>query len=606
MKIKVSDYIAKAIADAGVKHVFVVTGGGAMHLNDSLGRESRIQYVCNHHEQASAMAVEGYARVTGNIGVAMVTSGPGGTNTLTGVLGCWLDSIPGLFISGQIKYSTTVESTGLPLRQLGDQEANIVEIVKSITKYAVMVREPNEIRYHLERALHLARTGRPGPVWIDVPLNVQSAMVDEKDLAPYDPREDEKVERWDEVALPGLVAKTLERLRQAERPLLLAGGGVRLAHAIPLLHEVMELLGAPVQLAIGAADLVHSEHPLYAGRPGVTGDRSSNFIVQNCDLLLGLGARLWVRQVSYNFDAFAREAYKIAVDVDPAELKKPVLKLDLPVHTDVRAFLEEMKKQLGGKPLPRRETWLDWCRERRRRYPSVTPEHRAQTGTVNPFHFIDVLSGQAKEGDTIVMADGLANTVTFQSWKIKPRQRLFTNSGCASMGYDLPAAVGACFATDKKPVICIAGDGSIQLNIQELQTIAAHHLPIKIFLFMNDGYASIRGTQDAYFEGRYMGADSSSGVTIPDMRKVAEAYGLKAAAIRTHDGMEDAIRDVLAMDGPVLCQVTISPKQGHLPKLQSEVLPDGSLVSKPLEDMWPFLDRKEFMENMIVKPWVPK
>ncbi|HVO30920.1 MAG TPA: thiamine pyrophosphate-binding protein, partial [bacterium] len=382
--IKVSDYLARRIADLGVKHVFVVTGGGAMHLNDSLGREERIQYVCNHHEQASAIAVEGYARITGNLGVACVTSGPNGTNAITGVLGCWLDSIPGLWISGQVRYATTAMSTGLPLRQLGDQETNIVEIVRSITKYAVMVTDAKTVRYHFERAVHLAKSGRPGPVWLDVPLDVQSAMVDEATLRAYDPKEDEV--RWDRAALPARVSAVLERVKKAERPLFLAGGGIRLSGSVDLFREVIDLLGIPVQTAIGAADLLPSDHPLFMGRPSVTGDRSSNFIVQNCDLLLAVGSRLWVRQISYNFDAFAREAHKISVEIDPAELKKPTLKVDDPIHADAHAFLEEMKKQLGGVKLAPKPAWMDWCRERRRRYPSVIPEYRAQKKFVNPYH----------------------------------------------------------------------------------------------------------------------------------------------------------------------------------------------------------------------------
>jgi acetolactate synthase-1/2/3 large subunit len=601
--IKVSDYIVRRIAELGVGHVFLVTGGGAMHLNDSLGRCKDLTYVCNHHEQASAFAMEAYARLTGNIGVAMVTSGPGGTNTVTGVLGCWLDSIPGLFISGQIKYSTTVESTGLPLRQLGDQEADIISIVKSITKYAVMVKDPLTIRYHFERAVYLARHGRPGPVWLDIPLNVQSALVEESSLIPYDSKEDELSFSPDVIS--DQVSDVIRRIRAAERPLLLAGGGVRLSGSFDLFRQVIELLNIPVQTAIGAMDLLESDHPLFLGRPSVTGDRSSNFIIQNADLLFSLGARLWVRQISYNYAAFAREAFKIAVDVDAAELKKPTLSLDKPIHCDVNMFLKEMLRQLEGKPLSSKVEWMSWCRERRHRYPSVIQEYRDEQKYVNTFYFVELLSRLCSPGQVVVLADGLANTCTFQSFFLKKGQRVFTNSGCAAMGFCLPSAVGACFASGKKNVICITGDGSIQLNIQELQTIVHHQLPVKIFVYDNDGYTSIRLTQDAYFEGRYMGADPSSGVSFPDMRKIAHAYGLSTAIIHDHEGLEEKVRSVLETDGPVLCVVRVSPKQAHLPKLASEVLPTGGMVSKPLEDMFPFLDRKEFMENMIVKPWDP-
>lgn len=601
--IKVSDYIARRVRDLGVKHVFMIPGGGSMHLNASFGSCPGLRYVANHHEQASAIAVEAYSRVTGNIGVACVTSGPGGTNTLTGVLCCWLDSIPGLFISGQIKTATMVASTGLPLRQFGDQEGDIVAVVKPITKYAVVVTDPMTIRYHFDKAAHLARTGRPGPVWLDIPLDVQAAMVDEDALAPYSPEEDANC--FDPETVSRQVAETLRRILTAERPVLLAGGGVRLSGSLDLFREVVELLNIPVQTAIGAHDLIESDHRLFMGRPSVTADRSSNFILQNSDLLFSLGSRLWVRQISYNFKAFARAAYKIAVDVDAAELKKPSLSLDMPVHCDARVFLEEMRRQLGGRPLAPKTAWIDWCRERRRRYPSVLPEHRDQKGTVNSYWFIDVLSKALPEGQIIVLADGTANTCTFQAVKLKKGQRLFTNSGCATMGYDLPGAIGACFASGGKDIVCIAGDGSIQMNLQELQTIVHHKLPIKLFVLSNDGYVSMRMTQDAYFKGKYVAANAASGVSCPDMLKIAAAYGIPASRIQDHDGLEEKIKAVLETPGPVLCDIVMSPDQAQLPKLASRVLPDGSMVSLPMEDMFPFLERAEFLENMIIEPWDP-
>jgi acetolactate synthase I/II/III large subunit len=601
VKIRVADYLAKRIAEAGVRHVFMISGGGAMHLNDAVGKNKDLEYVCNHHEQASAIAVEGYARTTGNLGVAVVTSGPGGTNAITGVLGLWLDSIPGMFISGQIKYTTTVESTGLPLRQLGDQEANIIAIVKSITKYAVMVRDPASIRYHFERALFLARNGRPGPVWLDIPLDVQAALIDENELLPYSQAEDGIC--FDPGTVRTQAATIIGRIRAAERPVFLAGNGIRLAGAMDLFHEVVELLGVPVQTAMGGNDVIHSDHPLFFGRPSVTGDRSSNFIIQNSDVLLAIGARLGVRTVSYLFKAFARAAYRIVVDIDVAELKKPTIYPDMPVHCDAKVLLEEMARQLRGNPLPRREGWLEWCRERRRRYPSVTPEWRAQKDYVNSFHFVDTLSDDLAAGDVIVLANGAANTCTFQAVKLKKGQRLFTNSGCASMGYDLPAAIGACFANDRKRVICIAGDGSIQMNLQELQTIVHHKLPIKIFLLNNNGYTSIRLTQDAYFPGGYIAADPSSGVTFPDMHKICAAYGIPSNRAANHGELPERIHQTLAVPGPALCEIMMSPDQPLYPKLASEVKPDGTMVSKPLEDMFPFLERAEFMENMLIEPW---
>ena len=601
MKIKVADYLAKRIAEAGVRHVFMISGGGAMHLNDAIGKNKDLKYVCNHHEQACAIAVEGYSRTTGNLGVAVVTGGPGGTNTLTGVLGLWLDSIPGMIISGQIKYSTTVESTGLPLRQLGDQEANIIAIVRSITKYAVMVRDPQSIRYHFEKALYLARNGRPGPVWLDIPLDVQAAMIDEDELLPYSLAEDRIC--FDLEIVKAQAANIIERIRAAERPVFLAGNGIRLAGAMDLFHEVIDLLGVPVQTGMGGNDVIHSDHPLFFGRPSVTGDRSSNFIIQNADVLLTIGVRLGVRTVSYLFKAFARAAYKIIVDIDPAELKKPTIFPDMPVHCDAKILLEEMARQLRGSPVPQKENWIEWCHERRRRYPSVTPEWRAQKDYVNSFHFVDILSGELTSGDVIVLANGAANTCTFQAIKLKKGQRLFTNTGCAAMGYDLPAAIGACFANDHKQVICIAGDGSIQMNLQELQTIVHHKLPIKIFLLNNNGYTSIRLTQDAYFPGGYVAADPSSGVTFPDIQKICAAYGIQSNQAANHEELLEKIRQTLAVPGPALCEVMMAPNQPLYPKLASEVKPDGTMVSKPLEDMYPFLDRAEFMENMLIEPW---
>jgi acetolactate synthase-1/2/3 large subunit len=601
--IKVADYLARRVAALGVKHVFMIPGGGAMHLNNAFGKCPGLQYVCNHHEQASAIAVEAYARVTGNIGVACVTSGPGGTNTMTGLLGCWLDSIPGLFISGQIKTSTMVASTGLPLRQYGDQEADIIALVKSITKYAVVVSDSRTIRYHFERAVYLARHGRPGPVWLDIPLDVQAAMVEESELPPYEPSQDAL--KFDRGMLARQVSSVLRRLRGCERPVLLAGGGVRLSGSVDLFRQVVELLNIPVQTAIGAHDLIESDHRLFFGRPSITGDRASNFILQNCDLLLAVGSRLWVRQTSYNFKAFARAAYKIAVDVDSAELRKPSLSLDLPIHCDARLFLEEMLRQLGGTALEQKTPWLDWGRERRRRYPSVLPEHRDQKGSVNSYWFVDVLSQVLPENQVIVLANGTANTCTFQAIKLKKGQRLFTNSGCATMGYDLPGSIGACLAIGKKDVVCLAGDGSLQMNIQELQTIVHHQLPIKLFVLSNDGYVSMRMTQAAYFAGQYVGANGASGVTCPDIVKLAAAYGIPASRIHDHDGLEQKIRGVLATSGPVICDLVISPEQTQLPKLASRVMPDGSLVSSPMEDMYPFLERAEFLENMIIAPWDP-
>lgn len=611
-KIKVADYIAKRVAETGVKHVFMISGGGAMHLNEAFGSVPELQYVCNHHEQASAMAVEGYARTNYNLGVACVTTGPGGLNTLNGVFGLYADSIPGLFISGQVKYTTTVPSTGLPLRQFGDQEAPIVDVVKPITKYAHMVTDASTIRYHLEKAIWLAKHDRPGPTWLDIPLNIQASMVDPDTLKGYDPEEDRI--KFDEAKVRAQVTDILRRLEAAERPVLWAGGGVRASGSYDLFRELIERLNVPVATATGAHDLLETDHPLFVGRPGITADRGSNFVIQNCDLVAGIGTRMWVRLVSYSFDAFAREAYKIAVDIDQAELKKPTIKLDMPVHSELKFFLEEVKRQLGSRALSRKTDWLAWCKERRRRYPAILPEHAQQKKYVNSFHFVDVLgnllgtSGSSTpmgSDEMVVTGNGTANQCTFQAMHLKPGVRLMGNAGCASMGYDLPAAIGACFARGKKRTVCIAGDGSLQMNIQELQTVKHHGLPIKIIVLNNEGYLAIRATQEAYFNSHYVATGPSSGVTCPDFVKVAEAYGIPAARCESHADLEEKMRTALDSPGPYLLELMMDPKQTLYPKLSSEVKPDGTMVSKPLEDMFPFLSREEFAENMIVKPWNP-
>lgn len=598
--IKVSDYIAKYLADYGVRHVFMLTGGGAMHLNDSFGKEERIQYICNHHEQACAIAAEGYARVDGNIGVACVTTGPGGTNTITGVLGQWLDSIPALYISGQVRYETTAASTGLPLRQLGDQEADIVSIVKPITKYAVMITDPKSIRYHLEKSLYIATSGRPGPVWLDIPLNIQASMVEESTLIPYDHAEDN--EGFDTNKIQSLVDEIIRRIRESERPVILAGAGIRLAGAYQQLQTIIEKLGIPVLAAWNAIDLISSDHPLFFGRPSTLGQRGANFIFQNSDLLLSIGCRLNVRQIGYNFSSVARHAFKISVDIDPFESQKPTIPIDLPVHCDAKQFLEVMNQRLE-EALPEKTDWLSWCRERVRRYPIVLQEYRKSQHGVNPYVFCEILSKCLEENDVIVSANGSACVIPIQAFIIKNNQRHLVNSGCAAMGYGLPAAIGACFANSKKRVICLEGDGSIQLNIQELQTVVHHQLPLKIFIFNNGGYLSIRTTQMGFFGGHFVGESPRSGVSFPDMVKIASAYGIKALRIDSHAEMPDVINTVLQDSGPVLCDVCISPEQLFTPRTASQRLPDGRMVSKPLEDLYPFLSRQELEENMIIPIW---
>jgi len=596
---RVADYIFQHLHATGTRHVFLLTGGGAMFLNDALGHCEGIRYVCCHHEQACAMAAEAYARVSGRVGVVSVTTGPGGINALNGVFGAFTDSIPMLVISGQVKRQTTLTAHDVPgLRQLGDQEVDIVRMAAGITKYAVQVTEPESIRYHLERALHLATSGRPGPCWLDIPVDVQSAMVDPASMRGYDPAEDAPPATDD---LASRCAEVIERLAAAERPVLMIGSGVRIADAVPVMDRVRRRLGIPVVTSWTGHDMVPSDDPQYCGRPGTIGNRAGNFTVQNSDVLLVVGSRLNVRQVSYNWENFARHAYKVWVDVDPAELQKPTVRPDLPIVSDARLFFEELERQLhrAWVPSTTHAAWLAWCRERVERYPVVAAHHRATGGALNPYHFLDALIRRLDERHVIACGDGAACVIPFQVGHMKPGMRMFCNSGDASMGYDIPSAIGAAFAAPDRTVICLAGDGSGQLNIQELQTIAHHALPIKLFILNNGGYLSIRMTQGGFFKGNFVGESARSGVSFPDYVKVGTAYGLPSFRIEGPDAM-DAVDAVLRLEGPALCEVMLDPDQLFEPKLSSRQLPDGRIVSASLEDMAPFLDRTELEANMLV------
>jgi len=600
--LKLSDYIMKCLVEVhGIKDIFMISGGGAMHLIDSAGKQPGINYFCPHHEQAAAMAAEGYARVSGKMGVVVVTSGPGGTNTLTGVIGQWLDSIPCLYISGQVKEETTVASCPeIGLRQLGDQEINIIDIVKPVTKYAAMVHRPEKIKYYLDKAVYLATHGRPGPVWLDIPLNIQAALIDEAALEEYDKIVDELV--LDRKKLFSQVGEVIKLLKAARRPVFIAGHGIRLSKSIDIFSRFIEASGIPVVTTFCGYDLVTSDNKFYAGRIGTLGTRFGNFALQNSDLVISVGSRNNIRQVSYDWKVFARSALKVVVDIDQAELLKPTLKPDLSLHADAGDFLKELLKQSELAGLPDYSDWLSWCSERKQRYPVVQKEYRLEKERVNPYYFMETLTKCLKEADVLVSANGTACVALFQAGIVKNGQRIFWNSGCASMGYDLPASIGACVANGRKPVVCLAGDGSIQMNIQELQTIIAYNLPVKIFVLNNDGYISIRQTQESFFKGRYTACDPRSGVTFPQMLKVAAAYGFPVFSIKDHSGMDAVIGDVLRSKGPALCEVMLSTTQRFVPKVASQLKPDGKMVSKPLEDMFPFLPREEFLSNMLVEP----
>lgn len=593
MKQKLSQYIADFLSQKGVQHVFTITGGGAMHLNDAFGHHDKLSCIYNHHEQASAIAAEGYARLTGKIAGLCVTSGPGGTNAITGVVGGWLDSIPMFVVSGQVKRETTLWATDVPLRQLGDQEYNIVDSVKPMTKYAVMITEPTEIKYHLEKSWFLANNGRKGPVWIDVPLDVQAAIIETDELKGFDSEILEKQENpfYDK----NLTSQIIQKLASAKRPVIFAGSGIRLAGAQDFFVQLIEALQIPVVTAWNAHDALWDEHPLYCGRPGTVGTRGGNFIVQNSDLLLVLGCRLNIRQISYNYKEFAPNAYKIIVDIDQNELKKPTVKADLPIWANVKDVMEDLLRHNLSANVGNHKEWLQWCRNINARFPAVLPEYHKMTSPVNPYVFIDKLSDELVNDDVTVCGNGSACVVTFQAAKIKKGQRLFTNSGCAAMGYGFPAAIGACVARDKKRVICIDGDGSFQMNLQELQTVVYNQFNLKIIYLNNNGYHSIRQTQTNLFKGRpLVGVSDGNGVSFPDMQKVASAYGIPYVRISSHEDIHPNIRKALDTEGPMFCEVLLDPSQNFEPKLSSKVLPDGKIVSPEIDDMFPFISREEY------------
>ena len=591
--VRVADFLIRRLAEQyGVKDVFLITGGGAMHLNDAIGRNNGIRYICCHHEQACAMAADVYARVKGSIAVCQVTTGPGATNTLTGVLGAWLDSIPVLFISGQVRRE--VMATGA-LRQLGDQEADVVRIVRSITKYAALVDDPLDTQYHLDRAISAAQSGRAGPVWLDIPLDVQGALIDPEQLRQCEPPTapphlDEK---------RAAIADTASRLRSAERPVLFVGHGVRLAGASQDLLELADRLRIPVVTSLLGCDLIPSNHPYAFGRVGSIGQRSTNFIVQNSDFLLAVGTRLNLRMVTFRYQAFARAAFKVVVDIDSAELSKKTVKPDIALAVDAKVFLQTLGELLP-EPLQERTSWMTYCRRIRARYPNVPREQNPEY--VHSHVFVDRLSDFLPEGAIVVTGDGLASEATYHAFRVKRGQRVILNSGCAAMGFDLPAAVGAATAMPGVPIICLAGDGSIMLNLQELQTIRHNRFPVKIFLFENNGYLSIRRTQETYFGGNYVGSGPSSGVSSPNFAAVAMAFDMPCFDAHSNADIEGVIRKVLQTEGRAMGILHLDPSEPLIPKLVSRRLPDGTMVSPPLEDMWPFLDRGEFIENMLIPP----
>lgn len=591
-KVKVSDYIAKRLKEIyKIDNVFMVSGGGAMHLNDSLGRY--IPYVCNHHEQACAMAAEGYARVGQKLAVVNVTTGPGGLNCLNGVFGQWTDSVPVLYLSGQVKLSTTTASCPeISLRQLGDQEVDIVKIISPLTKYSKMITDPKEIKYHLDRAIHEATTGRFGPVWLDIPMDIQGAVIDEADLIDFSAEQETENKKQE-----ADISKIIEKLSSSKRPLIIAGHGIRLSKQEEIFYELLKKLNIPVVTTFNGFDLLDNNHPNYIGRIGTIGQRAGNFALQNADLVLCLGTRNNVRQVSYSWENFVKNAFKIVVDIDKAELDKPTLIPDLKIHADLKDFLPALNSNLCK---IQKTDWLNFCQNLKEKYSfENTKEYQNNDDKINPYYFIHQLTKQMDANDTCVATNGSACVCAFQVGEIKKGQRIFWNSGDASMGYDLPAAIGACIASNKKNTICIAGDGSIMMNLQELQTIKHHNLPIKIFVLNNDGYVSIKQTQKNFFQGHMTASGRDSGVSFPDFAQIAKAFGIKSIKISECKNIEEQIEEVLKADRPIICEVVIKSDYNFIPKLSAKKLEDGTIISPSLEDMFPFLDRAEYEENMI-------
>ena len=607
MKQRLADYVADFLINHGVTDCFSVVGGGAMHLNDALGHKEGLKVTYNHHEQACAIAAEAYARLDNRIAAVCVTTGPGGTNALTGVVGGWLDSIPMFIISGQVRYDTTARyamkfTDGMPLRAMGDQEYDIVKSVTPMTKYAVMIEDPKQIRYALEKAWHLATTGRPGPVWIDIPVNFQGGYIETEELEGYDPSEDDAL-------LPPKVSEqtiqtVLEKIRMAKRPVFHAGSGIRLSGGYEVFRKVAEKLNIPVVTYWNAVDLIEDDNELYCGRAGNMGDRPGNWAIQNADLILAIGTRISIRQVGYNWKTWARAAEVIMVDIDQAEMKKPTLHVEMPIWADAKDFLNRMNESIGQEyPVNRSKEWLATCQRWKKEYPAVLSRQWEENGeTANVYAFVRYLSSRLPENSLTAVSNGACCVVGNQAYVIQKGSRMANNSAVASMGYGLPAAIGTCIGGGRRTTICLEGDGSIMMNLQELQTVLTNRLPIKLFLINNNGYHSIRITQNNLFkEHSKIGIGPESGdLSFPEFKKIAEAFGYSYYCASSNKEMKEVVDKVLAENGPVFCEIFTDTTQVWEPKSSTKRLSDGTLVSPPLEDLAPFLPREELEKNMFI------
>lgn len=595
-KIRVADYIPKFIYDKGVKHAFMLSGGGIMHLTDGLACNKDLKVICVHHEQAASMAVEAYARTTGNFGLAYFTTGPGATNALTGLAGAWLDSVPCLFVSGQAKRKETVYKAKIPgLRQIGVQELNIIPIIKSITKYSAFIDDPKDIKYHLEKAFYLAKQGRPGPVWLDIPLDVQGALINPKSLKGFKPPK--KIIQISS----SQIKKVVQYIKKSTRPVILAGQGVRISGAIDDLLKLANKYEIPIITTFLGVDIINSNHPRYVGRIGIKGDRAGNLAVQNADLLITIGSSLPVAETGYDYKQFAREAKIVVNDIDISSHKKKTIRIDSLIQGDAKEFIGKILTSLKKEKIVFDNEWLKTCISWRKKYPVCLPEYKELKNRINIYYFIDRLSKKLNSKDIVVTDAGSTFYAGSQAIKIKKGMRYITSGGFATMGYSLPASIGVSTALGNKKVMCITGDGSFQQNIQELQTVVHYNLPLKIFILNNGGYLSIRFTQGKYFK-HFIGEGPRSGVSFPNAEKIAKAYGIKFIRAKNNKELDKALDKTLKYKGPIICEIMCPKNQLVIPTIASKKNPDGTMVSKPLEDMYPFLNRDEFKKNMIIKP----
>lgn len=592
--IKLSDYVVSFLEKTGCKHVFMLPGGGAMHLNDSLGKSQFLQYVGCLHEQACAIAAEAYARVNNHLGLLMVTTGPGGTNALTGIAGAYLESTPVFAISGQVKRADMINGQGI--RQQGMQELDIISVVRPITKYAALVDDSMLIRYHMERALYEATHGRKGPVWLDIPLDVQATMIDEDALPGYTPIE---VKR--DGVTNHQVTEVIKHLNGAERPVLLVGNGIRHADALGELEQLVNTLNIPVLTTWNGIDLINDDNPLYFGRPGGLGHRYANFLQQNSDFFLSIGARLNLLQTGYNFDGFARCAYKVMVDIDEAELHKTNVRPDLPICDDARSFMRALLSHADLIEHKRRVDWFEYGKRLKELYPIVEQSYWEQTELVNTYCLLDKISDHMTADNVYVSgSSGSCIDISMQAFRVKRGQRVFCTKGLASMGYGLPSAIGACLASGKKMTVGVNGDGGFVMNIQELETIRRLNLPIKLFVLCNHGYGAIQATQTNLFHGHYVDCNEESGLSLPSIQRVAAAFGLNTMSIHNNSELDSTIQAAFDFPGPVIIEVFTPIELTAVPKQVSYKRKDGQMESKPLEYMNPPISDKEMKENMLI------